>query len=62
VKVGDLVARKRRPRKILGFIVRLYEICNRRMHCDALPMAQIMTKDGPMIWKRRKIKVISESR
>ena len=62
MKVGDLVARKRRPREILGFIVRLYEICNRRMHRDPLPMAEVVTKDGLMSWKRRKIKVISESR
>ena len=62
MKVGDLVARKRRPRKILGLIVRLYEICNRRMHRDPLPMAEVVTKGGLMRWKRRKIKVISESR
>ena len=62
MQVGDLVARKHSPRKILGLIMHLFEICNRRMHRGPLPMVEIMTKDGPRIWKRRKIKVFNESR
>ena len=62
MKVGDLVARKYSPRKILGLIMHLFEICNRRMHREPLSMVEIMTKDGPRIWKRRKIKVFNESR
>ena len=62
MKVGDLVAYKLSPRKILGLIMHLFEICNRRMHREPLPMVEILTKDGPRIWKRRKIKVFNEGR
>jgi hypothetical protein len=62
VKAGDLVVSKRSPEKILGVIMHLYEILNPPMHPEPLPMAQIMTRSGLMSWKRRKLKVINESR
>ena len=64
MKVGDLVVRKRQPRKILGIIMRLYEIPFPLSTSKALPlpMAEIMTEYGPRVWKRRKLKVINESR
>jgi len=61
MKVGDLVVKKRDPTKILGMVVRLFSIDNRSMH-KPLPMVEIMTNDGVHIWKRRKVKVTSESR
>ena len=60
MKVGDLVVKKRDPRKILGIVVQLYEIKNRLMHKYPLPMAELMTADGMCVWKRRKLQVISE--
>ena len=61
MKVGDLVVKKRDPTKILGMVVRLFSIVNRSMH-KPLPMVEIMTNDGVHIWKRRKVRVTSESR
>ena len=60
MQVGDLVARKRSPKKILGIVVQLYEIENRSMHKDPLLVAELMTADGMFRWKRRKLQVISE--
>ena len=62
MKVGDLVVKKCDPTKILGMVVRLFSIDNQSMHNDPLPMVEIMTNDGVHIWKRRKVKVTSESR
>ena len=62
MKVGDLVVRKRHPRKILGIIMRLYEIHNQSIHRDPLPVAELMTPEGIHVWQRRKLEVISESR
>jgi ribulose 1,5-bisphosphate synthetase/thiazole synthase len=62
VKVGDLVVKKRDPAKILGMVVRLFSIDNQSLHNDPLPMVEIMTNDGMHIWKRRKVRVASESR
>ena len=62
MKVGDLVATKREPIKVLGVIIRLFSIGNQKMHKDPLPMVEVMTDDGVHIWKRRKVEVVSESR
>jgi hypothetical protein len=62
VKVGDLVTKKCDSTKILGMVVRLYSIDNRAMHKESLPMVEIMTSDGVHTWKRRKVRVTSESR
>ena len=58
--VGDLVAKNRSPEKALGVITRLFQIHNRLMHEEPLPMAEIMTKDGLAVWKQRKLRVINE--
>jgi len=62
VRVGDLVMRRRGSKKILGIIVRMFEIKNISMHKKPLPMAELMTDTGLHVWKRRKLQVISESR
>jgi hypothetical protein len=54
--------RRRGSKKILGIIVRMFEIKNISMHKKPLPMAELMTDTGLHVWKRRKLQVISESR
>ena len=61
MKVGDLVAKKYSSTLVLGVVIRLFSIDNRSMH-KPLPMVEIMTEDGVHIWKRRKVRAISESR
>lgn len=57
MKVGDLVGLKRNPKKILGIVIRIFEIENKKMHVDPLPMAEIMTSRGPQVWKRKKLEL-----
>ncbi len=62
MRVGDLVMRRRGSKKILGIVVRVFEIKNLSMHKKPLSMAELMTDTGLHVWKRRKLQVISESR
>ena len=62
MKVGDMVARKYHNNAIIGIVIRLFEIKGIEGHDASLPMAELMTSGGLCIWKRRKLRVISESR
>ena len=62
MRVGDLVMRRRGSKKILGIIVRMFEIKNISMHKKPLPMVELMTATGVHVWKRRKLQVFSEGR
>jgi hypothetical protein len=45
----------------VGIVIRIFEIDSLPEHLAVLPMVEFMTKDGLRTWKRRKLKVISES-
>ena len=62
MKVGDLVRKSHGSKKILGIVVKLYEIENLTMHKEPLLMVELMTASGLHVWKRRKLQVISEVR
>ena len=62
MKPGDLVTNHRGYIPIVGIIVRLFEIDSLPEHVAVLPMVEFMNHDGFHTWKRRKLKVISESR
>jgi len=62
MKVGDIVTRKYRNNVIVGVVIRLFEIKGIEGHDASLPMVELMTSGGLCIWKRRKLRVISESR
>ena len=63
MNVGDLVSLKRRPNKLFGIALRVFEIENKRLHKDPFPMVEVMTVYGALhIWKRRKLEVFHECR
>ena len=62
MKAGDLVSRKRSPRRYLGFVVRLFDLEVPSMLNEPLPVAELMTSEGLRVWKIRKLRVMCESR
>jgi len=62
VKPGDLVMSLPGYVPAVGIVVRVFEIDSLPEHLAVLPMVEFMTQDGLRTWKRRKLKVISESR
>ena len=46
----------------VGIVIRIFEIDSLPEHLAVLPMVEFITQDGLQIWKRRKLKVINESR
>jgi len=62
MKVGDMVMRKHGAKIMIGIVVRLFEIEGLKGHNTSLSMAELLTPHGLSTWKRRKLRVINESR
>ena len=53
---GDLVSLRRNPDELFGVAFRIFEIENRQLHKEPLPMVEVLTTEGvTCIWKKRKL-------